>query len=184
MTTIYFVRHAESVYVEGRERSRGLSESGAEDARAVRDILLAEPIDRFVSSPYERAIATIRPAAEASAKDIAIEEDLRERTIGGFEPTSFQEAKRQVYEDFRFAFPAGESSEEAQARAVAVMESLLNNHAGERIAVGTHGDIMTLMLNHYDSQFGHSFWRSATMPDVYKLVFEEKRLIEVTRLWE
>ncbi|MPZ04347.1 histidine phosphatase family protein, partial [Micrococcus luteus] len=32
MTTLYFVRHAESSYSEGKERCRGLSVQGASDA--------------------------------------------------------------------------------------------------------------------------------------------------------
>lgn len=101
-TILYFVRHAESVYVEGQERSRGLSEEGMEDALAVSVILKAEQIDCLISSPYERALATIRPAADELAKEIRIEEDLKERSIGDFSPLSFTQAKRRVYEDFLY----------------------------------------------------------------------------------
>lgn len=81
MTSIYFVRHAESVYVEGKERTRGLTEKGIEHSEVIKDRLISEEIDCFISSPYQRSIQTITPTAEAYLKDIAIVEDLRERSI-------------------------------------------------------------------------------------------------------
>ncbi|MGI2297788.1 hypothetical protein [Paenibacillus sp. GXUN7292] len=52
-TILYFVRHADSVFVEGSERTRGLSDQGVRDAQVVRNILKNEQIDEFFSSPYE-----------------------------------------------------------------------------------------------------------------------------------
>ncbi|MFD2504021.1 hypothetical protein ACFSS9_05255 [Paenibacillus septentrionalis] len=43
-TYVYFVRHAESPYIAGMERARGLSEKGKCDAVKVKDILLQEDI--------------------------------------------------------------------------------------------------------------------------------------------
>lgn len=39
-TIIYFVRHAESFFVEGMERERGLSDKGISDARKVTAIFV------------------------------------------------------------------------------------------------------------------------------------------------
>lgn len=182
-TFIYFVRHAESVYVEGKERSRGLSEVGKSDALTIRDILKDEEIDLFISSPYERSLATIRPTANEYLKEIQIEEDLRERNIGEIQSVTFKEAKRQVYEDKQFAFPNGESSLEAQQRAVRIVREILETYEGMKIVVGTHGDIMTLMMNHFDKQFDFEFWQSTSTPDIYKIKFEEKTLISSIRIW-
>lgn len=183
-TILYFVRHAESIFEEGKERTRGLTEQGTKDAQTVRDILGTEDIDLFFSSPYERSIETIRPAAAERQKEIVVEEELRERAIGEFKPATFNEAKKRVYEDRRFLFPGGESSVEAQKRAVRVIKSIMDRYHGMKIVVGTHGDILTLMLNHFDQQFGYDFWRSTSMPDIYKLRVEEDEPIEVTRLWK
>jgi len=182
-TFIYFVRHAESIYVEGTERSRSLSEKGMADALTIKDILKTEEIDYFISSPYERAIETIRPTAIEYLNDIKIEEDLRERNIGIFSSISFKEAKRQVYEDIHYAFPLGESTLIAQKRSVKVMEDILETYEGKKIVIGTHGDIMALMMNHFDKQYGFDFWQSTSMPDIYKLSFEEKKLKNSTRIW-
>ena len=50
-TYIYMVRHGESPKLEGNERMRGLTERGHMDARRVTDMLKAERIDTFISSP-------------------------------------------------------------------------------------------------------------------------------------
>ncbi|AZK47941.1 histidine phosphatase family protein [Paenibacillus lentus] len=183
-TILYFVRHAESVFVEGKERTRGLSEQGMKDAETIRTVLKSEDIDLFVSSPYERSIETIRSAANEYRKEIEIEEDLRERTIGDFSPRTFKEAKFQVYKAMDFAFPGGESSIEAQKRAVRVITSIIDRNLGKKIVVGTHGDIMTLMLNYFDKQYDYIFWESTSMPDIYKLRLEGNELIEVIKMWE
>ena len=182
-TILYFVRHAESPYEEGRERTRGLSLQGLADALAVKDRLLGEGIDLYVSSPYDRAVRTIRNAADAAGREIIIEEDLREREIGHIGNHSFQEAKRKVYGDAAFAFPGGESSLEARQRAVRVIRKLLEQHAGQRIVIGTHGDIITLMLGEFDSRFDYAFWESTSMPDIYKTEWEGETLRQVTRMW-
>ncbi|WP_083180159.1 SixA phosphatase family protein [Paenibacillus yonginensis] len=62
-TLVYFVRHADSPYAPGEERTRGLSERGESDAQLAGKILKKEGIGIFISSPYERAIQTLKPAA-------------------------------------------------------------------------------------------------------------------------
>lgn len=183
-TTIYLIRHAESVYVEGRERSRGLSKQGQRDAVRIKSIMQDAPIDRFVSSPYERAIATIRPLAGERQKEIVTIEDLRERGIGDIKDVSFQEAKRRVYQDFHYKFAGGESGAEAQDRGVKELLTLLKEHEGKSIVIGTHGDIMTLMMNYFDPRAGLEFWQSTSMPDTYRLVFAGSQLKAMTRLWD
>ncbi|MNU00173.1 hypothetical protein D3C72_2432380 [compost metagenome] len=49
--------------------------------------------------------------------------------------------------------------------------------------IGTHGDIMTLMMHDFDGRYGFDFWRSTSMPDIYKLIISGSKLLEVSRLW-
>lgn len=182
-TVLYLVRHAESLYVEGANRTRGLSVRGRDAALKVEKQLIDKEIDLFISSPYLRAVDTIQPLAKAMKHEIILIEDLRERTLGRT-TDEFLEAKRKLYKDKAFSFPDGESSLVAQERIVKVMESILITYPGKDIVMGTHGDIMTLLLNHYDSQFDYDFWKSITMPDIYRLEFLKKDLKKVTRLWQ
>lgn len=181
-TVVYFVRHADSAFVEGQERERGLSEQGARDAKVIKELLQDEPLDVFVSSPYVRSVETIQELADWKGKPIKQFEDLRERNIGRFAPLSFADAKRKVYEEPQFAFPEGESSLEAADRAVQALLSLLVQYEGLTLLLGTHGDIMTLMLQTFDPRYGFEFWRSTTMPDIYRVHFDGTALKQVSRI--
>jgi len=181
-TVIYFVRHADSPYVEGQERSRGLSERGMKDALSVRNILVDEGIDVCISSPYERAIRTIRPTADSCGMEVIVEEDLRERKIGDFAPSSFLEAKQRVYDDFNYSFPNGESSYDAQSRALTTLKQIIKNYYNKKVVIGTHGDIMTLMLNGLNQYYGYEFWQSTSMPDIYKVYLNDLEIVELKRL--
>ena len=181
MTIIYFVRHAESPFIEGKERSRALSVQGSLAAERVKEMLLNEGIDAILSSPYQRAKDTVQPLADALGLPIAEQEDLRERMAGDFLGHSFLDAKRNCSR-IR-PTPSRKSGKAAQSRALRAFEEILNTYGGKRVAIGTHGDIMTLMLQHYDERFDYHFWLGTTLPDIYRAEFEEGRLVNLARLW-
>ncbi|MGN7456018.1 histidine phosphatase family protein [Paenibacillus pasadenensis] len=78
-TIIYMVRHAESSYSEGNERTRGLTSKGSLDAETITSMLRGEGIDRIISSPYARAVLTLEGLAKELGVEIKTDEDLRER---------------------------------------------------------------------------------------------------------
>lgn len=186
-TIVFFVRHAESPYRPGEESSRGLSQKGRLDANRVSEILANEAINSFISSPYVRAIHTIKSLAGKFKKEIILEEDLRERRLIGdnYEITKdeFMEEKRKVFEDWEYSLPGGESSKQAQERAIKVLLKILDDFKGKNIVIGTHGDIMTLMMNYFDKKYNYEFWQSTTMPDIYELEFVGISLKKVRRRW-
>ncbi|NGZ75625.1 histidine phosphatase family protein [Saccharibacillus alkalitolerans] len=184
-TRLYFVRHAHSAYVHGMELERGLSAEGTTDAEAVRRRLEGEGVGVFVSSPYRRAIDTIRPLADSAGIAVEIHDDLRERLVSGSRDIGadrFLEEKQRCYEDFDYRPPGGESGREARKRASAVLLELLRRYPGERIAVGTHGDILTLMLGGFDERYGFDFWRRLSMPDIYCASFEGGKFAGARRM--
>lgn len=183
-TIIYFVRHADSLFIPNRERERGLSDRGKADVMRINEMLGHEEFDLFISSPYGRAIETIRGLATSANQEIVIVEELRERGIGTIPERGFMAAKKQVYEDFDFAYPEGESSHQAQQRAVKALKMILNTQSGKKIVIGTHGDIMTLMLNEFDKNYGYDFWSTSTMPDIYRTEFSGEDLERVERIWK
>ncbi|WP_267917526.1 hypothetical protein [Lederbergia citrisecunda] len=42
---------------------------------------------------------------------------------------------------------------------------------------------MTIIMNYFNQQYGFDFWRSTTKPDIYRLVFSNELLLNVTRIW-
>lgn len=184
-TIIYMVRHAESPYRSGEEETRGLSERGCADAEAVCERLRHERIDAVVSSPYARAIQTLRPLAERLGLQLELDAGFRERQLAdaGCAPGNFMSAIEKVFADPGFSFPGGESNQAAQERGVAALRRIFAKYPGKRVAIGTHGNMMTLIMNYYDSRYDVHFWKRMTMPDIYKLTFVEETLIDAVRLW-
>ncbi|MFD2613432.1 histidine phosphatase family protein [Paenibacillus gansuensis] len=184
-TIIYMVRHAESPYTEGTERTRGLTTKGKGDVEKVTEILKEEGIDVAISSPYNRAILSIEGLAQYLGLDIKTFEGLRERCFAGeiIEDAELMSVIREKFYDFDYSLPGGESNSDCQNRSISVIKNILKEHSGKKIAIGTHGLVMTLMMNYFDSSYGLDFLNQLKKPDIYKLRFENLELKEVIRLW-
>lgn len=87
-----------------------------------------------------------------------------------------------MWSDFDFSHPSGESSLNAQARGVRATKEILEKYVGQNVAIGTHGNLMVLIMNYFDPVYDFSFWKELEMPDLYQLSFYEQQLIEVRRL--
>jgi 2,3-bisphosphoglycerate-dependent phosphoglycerate mutase len=182
------VRHADSPFVFGNERHRGLSDEGLEDARRVAEILAEVPIDYIASSSYARAVQTVKYLAEAKGLPINEYEELAERAIKGLDYKApwetLEAAIEQSFSDKDYALIGGESTRKAQQRAIPVIEKLLQEYEGKTSVVGTHGNIMTIILNYYDESYGYDFWKSTSKPDIYQLTFTANLLQKVHRIWK
>ncbi|WP_240415544.1 histidine phosphatase family protein [Paenibacillus periandrae] len=188
-TTIYWVRHAESPFSLENERLRGLSPEGFTNAAAVAEILAQEQLEAVVSSPYTRAVQTVEGAAAKLGLTIELEENLRERPLASLdhviEDHDFMAAIERAFSDHDYALPGGESNHEAQRRGMEALQRVLDRHQGKRIAIGTHGNIMTILLSYWDKEaYGLAFWKQISKPDIYKMVLDEQQqLVAVSRLW-
>lgn len=88
MTTLYLVRHGETVdnvnrIMQGQTQGE-LTEKGREQAREVAERMAAVHIASFVSSDLKRAYDTCRIIAAPHGMDILTTPLLRERDWGGF----------------------------------------------------------------------------------------------------
>jgi 2,3-bisphosphoglycerate-dependent phosphoglycerate mutase len=186
-TTIYMVRHGESLKNEGTERTRGLTDKGNGDANRVTELLKDEGIDVLVSSPYRRAIQTIEGLARHLGKEVEIVEELKELVFAGEDKvlpdTTIYPAIKEMFADSSFFLPGGESKAICEARSVAVLQRILSDCQGKKVAIGTHGMVMTLMMGYFDSRYGYDFLMQTSKPDIYKLDFEYGRYVDATRLW-
>lgn len=73
---------------------------------------------------------------------------------------------------------------DVQNRAIPVIKDLLYNYTAKTIIIGTHGNVMTIILNYFNKEYGYQFWDSTTKPDIYKLVFSGEQLQSLQRVWE
>jgi len=182
------VRHGESPKDGDNERTRGLTEKGMAGAHLVTDILKDEEIDTFISSPYRRSTLTIDELAQSMGKEIMVYEDLKELVFLSDDkilpehelyPTIIK-----MFNDPNYSLPEGESIADCQARAITVFKQVLSNYKGQKITIGTHGAVMTLIMGYFDSQYDLEFLLKTSKPDIYRMEFDGEQLIDVKRLWE
>lgn len=185
-TYIYFVRHGDSPK-EGDERTRGLTEQGILDAKRITSILIQEEVDTVVSSPYLRAIQTVEKVAQHIGKDVLVMEDLKERI---FTSKNHRISDKELipllersFSEPNYALEGGESNADCQKRAIRSIKELLENYRGKRVAIGTHGAVMTLVMQHFDSHYDLNFLHSTSKPDIYRMKFKENSLVDIKRLW-
>jgi 2,3-bisphosphoglycerate-dependent phosphoglycerate mutase len=182
MTIFYLVRHAHADWIPTEQRP--LSPKGQEDAQRVADRLCHFPITKIYSSPFLRALQTILPLAERLGLSVDNEPDLRERKLSdGSSVKDFFAAVKQAWEDPSFAHPGGETNNAAQHRGVAVVKRLAKKHKGELLVLSTHGNLLALVLQYYDSGIDYVFWKALTMPDIYELKLMRGEAT-ITRLWQ
>ena len=181
ITNLYFVRHAHSHYSTD-ELGRPLSERGLEDAKQITELLQGENMDVVISSPYKRAYQTVEGIARKIEKEIETIDAFKERILSKEPVADFVEAVLQVWTDFDFSHPNGESSHNAQSRGVRATKDILKKYEGQNVVIGTHGNIMVLIMNYFDPIYDFEFWKQLEMPDIYQLSFIDQQLIEVKRL--
>lgn len=182
LTNLYFVRHAHSTYTPD-ELERPLSFKGYADAEKITKTLEKEHIDYVISSPYKRAIQTVNGIAKLIDREIILMDGFKERVLSEKPVTDFSKAITKVWEDYTYALEGGESNITAQQRGVNATIQVLERYPGKNIVVGTHGNIMVLIMNYFDKNYDFSFWKELEMPDIYKLTFDKATLKKVNQIW-
>ena len=180
-TRLYLVRHAHAVWRP--DESRPLSPRGRKDAEHVARLLAPLGIGAIYSSPSRRAVETIAPLATQAGLSPVLLDDLRERELPVQAPEAFESAVESSWRNPEKGVGDGESNRTAQARGVRAIQSVLSAHSGERIVVSTHGNLLALVLNAFDSSFGYQFWTRMTFPDVYETTFDHTGLESVDRIY-
>lgn len=180
-TVIYLVRHAQSDFSVREEMLRPLTSKGWEDRLKVTECLRGEAIEAIYSSPYKRALDTIRDFAEEKGLPITEVAELRERSAGNEWVTQeeFWRRERSSWEDLSLKFAGEESIGEVQARIRPVSDRICTENIGRKIAVAGHGTAFCVLLHSFDSAFGFAEYHKLCLrnPWIIKLIFGEGKLI-------
>lgn len=80
----------------------------------------------------------------------------------------------ETFTDLDLQFEGGETSRAAMHRVATVVEEYLKQEATVTVLI-THGNLMTLLLKHFDEAIGFSDWERLTNPDVYCLEYGTAR---------
>jgi 2,3-bisphosphoglycerate-dependent phosphoglycerate mutase len=183
-TMFYFVRHAQPNYDNHDDMSRELTAKGLADRRLVTEFLDRQGIEVVLSSPYKRAIDTLKEFADKQGLEIHPLDDFRERRIDSVWIADFPAFSKRQWEDFQFKLSDGESLSEVQERNVGALRYAMNTYAGKRIAVGSHGTALSTLINHFDKTFGYEAFQAIQnrMPWIVKFVFENESCVEIEKI--
>lgn len=179
MTQLYFVRHAQPLYRNHDDAGRELSPKGLADRELVTAFLMDKQIDVILSSPYRRAVDTVRHFADTVHMPIIHISDFRERRIAGEWIDDFDSFSRQQWADFTFRLPDGECLREVQERNIAALQRVLREYEGQRVVIGGHGTAISTVLNYFDPSFGYEGFESIRhlMPWIVRLDFEGETFV-------
>jgi probable phosphoglycerate mutase len=155
---LLLVRHGQSeAYVEGRpfplvdgHGDPPLSELGREQALQVCERLAAAGIDAIYVTTLCRTSQTAAPLAERLGLTPLVEADLREVYLGEWEGGLYRKmvadfhpiAQRMFAEERWDVIPGGESLVSFDGRVRAAIGRIAAAHAGQRVAVFTHGGVI------------------------------------------
>lgn len=159
MMNLLLIRHAANDWVgkrlAGWTPGVHLNDEGRTQVRALVERLAEVPLAAIYSSPLERTMETAQPLAQAQDLDLQVREDLGEARFGEWTGRALKELKDetlwpvvQVYPSGA-RFPGGESLREVQARMVAELDTIRDNHAGQTVAVVSHSDPIKMAVAHY-----------------------------------
>lgn len=176
---IYIVRHCEA---QGQPAESPLTDKGLKQAIHVIDFFSNVKIDKIISSPFLRAIQSVEPLCEKTNIQIEIDERLSERILSTKDLPDWYEKLRATFNDLALKFDGGESSQQAMERIVNVVEEVWGSGT-ENTVIVSHGNIISLLLKHYNSDFDFKCWSNLSTPDVFQLNRMNNNDVIVERIW-
>lgn len=179
MARLILIRHCEST---GQQPDDALSVAGEAQALALIDRLAGLAPDAIYSSPYRRAVATVRPFADRVGLPIREDARLRERELSPQPIDDWLDHIRRSYDDIdHCAAAGGESLREAQTRALAALADIAA--AQHRLpVVASHGNLISAILRAADPGFGFDGWRDLRNPDLFELSLAKGRPVAFARV--
>lgn len=184
MTTIYFIRHAEPDYTNHNDRERPLTQKGKEDSKLVTQYLCDKNIDIVLSSPYVRAVDTVKDFAESFGYPILTVEDFRERKVDSIWIEDFYKFSKMQWNDFEYKLSDGESLREVQDRNINALMEVLKEHTGKNIVIGSHGTALSTIINYFEPTYSFDDFQRIRniMPWIVKMSFQGDTLIHIEKI--
>jgi alpha-ribazole phosphatase len=157
-THIYLVRHGEpEASIRGRCYGKldvALSPKGEQQIRESVPFFQDVSLQAIYSSPRRRASQSASIIAERKSLPVREESALSEINFGLFDGMLYEEAERlypQIYQEWmqhptKVHFPEGESFQIFQARVLQAFQRIREAHAGESVAIFSHGGINRTIL--------------------------------------
>lgn len=175
---IIAVRHCKAT---GQESDAPLTKEGLLQAKELAQFLSGYQFDCIVSSPFKRAIDTIKPYAESIHAEVKKDDRLAERILSTqTDPDwDWRTHLKRTYNEEHLKFPGGESTFEAKQRVKSLILDLQAESINSVLMI-THGNLLSLMISLYQPSFGYTEWELLRNPDVFMIDIQNN---DVTNLW-
>jgi probable phosphomutase (TIGR03848 family) len=174
MATLFLIRHGLTELTGSRLYGRvpgiHLDERGRRQAAALVDRFEGVRLTAVYSSPLERCVETVEPLAAARGLDVRTSEALVEMDSGRWTGRTLRSLRRnKLWQTVqrtpsRFQFPGGESFVDAEARVLDEIRRIAARHRRGRVAIGTHGDLVRVLLAHFAGAHLDEFQRMMADP--------------------
>lgn len=158
MTTFYLIRHGAcdglGEMIWGRTPGICLNAEGKAQAQRLAADFTHVQLDAIYSSPLERARETAEAIARAAKLEVKESLAFNEIDFGEWSAQSLATLDRdERWHRFNTQrsttrIPGGESMLEVQARAVFELERLSQHHAGGRVVIVSHADVIKSVLGY------------------------------------
>jgi len=157
-TRLYLMRHGEVVTFDLKsfngQTDVALTPQGHAQLVAVAQQLVGEPIRAVYSSDLTRSVRGGESIANALRVPLKSIPELREKHFGAWEGMRLEEVARLFPAAWAFwcADPSqsrpdgGESYEDVEKRVLPALESILERHVGETVAIVAHGGVNRVIL--------------------------------------
>jgi 2,3-bisphosphoglycerate-dependent phosphoglycerate mutase len=160
---LYLVRHCQAA---GQDPDAPLTEIGQQQAIILTSWLSDMSIGRIISSPFIRAYQSIVPLSEHLGLTIEVDDRLVERVLSPVPLDNWRQKLAETFIDLDLSFGEGESSRTAMMRGVSVVNQAVQQTT-DPVVIVTHGNLMTLILKHFNERVGYAEWENLQNPDVY-----------------
>lgn len=155
--TLLLIRHARAA---GQEPEAPLTADGEAQARTLAKVLAPLRPTRLVSSPWRRAVDTIKPLSVTLGLSIKTDDRLTERVLSGRDLPYWRTALKLSFAVPGLRLPGGESGKKAGER---VAQALADAREATGLSmVVTHGNLLALALG-----LDFDGWAGLRNPDVW-----------------
>jgi len=161
ITTFYLIRHGTTrANKENRFAGRTaepLHAEGAEHIRGLAGKLVSRGISRVYCGPLPRTVQSAEIVGDACHAPMTVADGLIDMHIPHWDGLTKQEIRDLHGDEYpswlaapqNFSLPRCESLADVRERAVAVIEKLIDKHAGESLAVISHLIVLRCLVLHY-----------------------------------
>jgi 2,3-bisphosphoglycerate-dependent phosphoglycerate mutase len=164
MSKLYVIRHAATQQSASPAETWPLSAEGEAQAQALVGHPCWQEVTRIVSSPEEKALATVRPAAQAHGLALETHHDLRELQRSPLYLTNegYQQTVQEVFAYPERSINQWESGSSVRSRMDGAISELCERYKHDTLAIVSHGLALSIWLAALRGEAQPSFeaWRS------------------------